>query len=192
LKAASKSPLQLKRASVTVNSVLRGSKALFTVEIRRHLTVRLPSALPFEGVTMPEVGRHRYRSEIDPAILLSAAKRELAEGNIAEDQPANPRPELFKILLLALGAGLRRDEIDKLQWNQIQWHRNAIRVETTELARTKSGDSEADVDVDPGLLDILKDYMPKPGRGSPFVIASSRRAEARVSQLSSLPLRSTV
>jgi integrase len=67
---------------------------------------------------------------------------------------------------------LRRDEIDKLQWNQIQWHRNTIRVETTEHGGTKSADSEADVDVDPGLLDILKSYMPKPGKGSPFVIES--------------------
>lgn len=173
LKTASASPLQLKRTSVTVNGILRGGKALFTPEIRKHLTLRLPSPLPFEGVTLPEVGRSRYKSEIDPALLLTAAKRELAEGIRGEDQPANPRPELFKIVLLALGAGLRRDEIDKLQWNQIQWHRNTIRVETTEHGRTKSAESEADVDVDPGLLEILKSYMPKPGKGSPFVIESS-------------------
>jgi integrase len=132
----------------------------------------LPSPLPFEGVTLPEVGRSRYKSEIEPALLLTAAKRELAEGIQGEDQPANPRPELFKIILLALGAGLRRDEIDKLQWNQIQWHRNTIRVETTEHGGTKSADSEADVDVDPGLLEILKSYMPEPGKGSSFVIES--------------------
>ena len=71
-----------------------------------------------------------------------------------------------------LGAGLRRDEIDKLQWKQIQWHRNAIRVEVTQFGSTKSADSEADIDVDPGLLDILKTYMPKPGNGTPFVIES--------------------
>jgi integrase len=172
LKAASKNPLQHKRASVTINSVLRGSKALFTANIRKHLTLRLPNPLPFASVTLPEVGRHRYRSEIDPAVLLTAARRELAEGIIGEDQPANPRPELFKILLLALGAGLRRDEIDKLQWKQIQWQRNMIRVETTEHGGTKSAESEADVDVDKDLLDILKGYMPAPGKGSPFVIES--------------------
>lgn len=172
LKAASKSPLQLKRTSVTVNGILRGGKALFTPEIRKHLTLRLPSPLPFEGVTLPEVGRSRYKSEIEPALLLTAAKRELAEGIQGENRPANPRPELFKIVLLALGAGLRRDEIDKLQWSQVQWHRNAIRVETTEHGRTKSAESEADVAVDPGLLQILKSYMPKPGKGSPFVIES--------------------
>lgn len=173
LKAASKNPLQLKRAGVTLRSVLLGSKALFTPDIRKHLTLRLPSPLPFEGVSLPEAGKSRYKSEMDPALLLTAAQRELAEGILGENQPANPRPELFKILLLALGAGLRRDEIDKLQWKQIQWGRNAIRVETTEHGSTKSTESEADVDVDPGLLEILKSYMPKPGKGSPFVIEST-------------------
>jgi len=173
LKAASKkNPLRLKRASVTLRSVLLGTKALFTPDIRKHLTLRLPSPLPVEGVSLPEAGKSRYKSEIDPALLLTAARRELAGGIQGKNQPANPRPELFKILLLALGAGLRRDEIDKLQWKQIQWDRNAIRVETTEHGNTKSMESEADVDVDPGLLEILKTYMPKPGKASPFVIES--------------------
>jgi integrase len=172
LKAASTTPLKLKRASVTLRSILLSSKALFTADIRKHLTLILPSPLPFEGVTLPEAGKSRYKSEIDPGVILIAGRRELAEGITGEGQPANPRPELFKILLLALGAGLRRDEIDKLQWKQIQWNKNAIRVETTEHGSTKSADSEADVDVDPGLLEILKAYMPKPGNGSPFVIES--------------------
>lgn len=173
LKAASKNPLLLKRASVTARSILLSSKALFSPKIRKHLTLRLPAPLPFEGVTLPEAGKSRYKSEIDPAVLLIAARRELAEGIEGEDEPAIPRPELFKIALLALGAGLRRDEIDKLQWQNILWQKNAIRVETTEHGSTKSADSEADVDVDPGLLEILKTYMPKPGKGSPFVIAST-------------------
>lgn len=172
LRAASPNPLQLKHASVTVRSILLSSKALFAPAIRKHLALRLPSPLPFEGVTLPEAGKSRYKSEINPALLLAAAKRELAEGIQGEGEATSPRPELFKILLLALGAGLRRDEIDKLQWSQIQWHRNVIRVETTEHGGTKSADSEAEVDVDPGLLEILKGCLPKPGQGSPFVIAS--------------------
>ena len=53
LKKASKNPLQLKHASVTMRSILLSSKALFSANIRRHLTLRLPSPLPFEGVTLP-------------------------------------------------------------------------------------------------------------------------------------------
>src|SRR5207249_7503710 len=95
LKAASRNPLKLKRAGVTIRSILLSSKALFTPEIRKHLTLRLPSPIPFEGVELPPVGKSRYKSEINPALLLTAAKRELAEGVQGEDQPANPRPELF-------------------------------------------------------------------------------------------------
>jgi len=186
LKSASSNPLQLKRARVTLRSLLLCSKALFSDSIRKHLNLRLPKPLPFEGVTLPEVGKSRYKSEIDPALLLQAARRELAEA--ADDTaPAGPkkrggqrRPldkstkvEMFKVILLALGAGLRRDEIDKLQWQQIKWDRNIIRVETTEHGGTKSADSEADVDVDSGLLEILKGYIPKPGKAcSQFVIES--------------------
>jgi len=173
LKKASNNPLQLKHASVTVRSILLSSKALFSVNIRRHLTLRLPVPLPFDGITLPEAGKSRYKSEVNPADLLVTAKRELADGIRPDEQPAQPRQELFKILLLALGAGLRRDEIDKLQWSQIVWHKNAIRIETTEHGGTKSAESEAEVDVDPGLLDILKAYQPKPGTGSTFVIESS-------------------
>ena len=172
LTAASKNPLKHKRASVTTRSILLSSKALFSPDIKKHLTLRLPSPLPFEGVALPEAGKSRYKSEIEPAVILTAAKREFTEGIETDGKPATPRPELFKIVLLALGAGLRRNEIDKLQWKQIQWSRNTIRVETTEHGSTKSAESEADIDVDPGLLEILKTYIPKPGHGSPFVIES--------------------
>ncbi len=171
-KSASRNPLQLKRAHATVRSLLLSAKALFSDDIKKHLTVRLPSPLPFDGVALPEVGRHRYKSEINPALLLQQARRELAEGFQGEGKPLHPRPELFKIALLALGAGLRRDEIDTLQWTQIKWDRNIIRIETTEHGSTKSADSEADVAVDPGLLEILRGYMPKPGKASQFVIES--------------------
>lgn len=172
LKVASANPLKLKHAHVTVRSILLSSKALFRPGIRRHLTLSLPSILPFEGVELPPVGKSRYKSEIDPALLLVAARRELAEGHQGGGQPLSPRPELFKILLLALGAGLRRDEIDTLEWRQIQWHRNVITIQTTEHGGTKSAESEADIDVDPGLLEVLKGYLPAPGLGSPFVIQS--------------------
>jgi integrase len=172
LKAASRNPLTLKHANITVRSILLSSKALFSPRVTKHVALKLPDPLPFEGVSLPEVGRSRYKSEIDPALLLTAAKRELAEGDQGEGQPRTPLPELFKIILLALGAGLRRDEIDTLTWKQILWDQNQIRVETTEFGGTKSYDSENDVDVDPGLLEILRAYLPKPGDGSPFVIES--------------------
>jgi integrase len=172
LKSASKNPLLLKRANVTVRSVMLSSKALFSPKVTKHLALKLPNPLPLAGVSLPEIGKSRYKSEVDPAVLLIAARRELAEGDQGEGKPREPSPEIFKVILLALGAGLRRDEIDTLQWRQILWGQNAIRIETTEFGGTKSHDSENDIDVDPGLLEILKSYLPKPGEGTPFVIQS--------------------
>jgi integrase len=165
-------PLEQKRAQITARSILLSSKALFSKKRLGDLTVKLPSPLPFDGVELPPEVKNRYRSEIDPALLWTAARRELVEGYQGDGLPPNPRPEQFKILLLALGAGLRRDEIDKLEWKRVLWSKNTILVETTEHGATKTDASEGEVDVDPGLLAMLKAYRPKPDEGSAFVIES--------------------
>ncbi len=161
LKAATaKDPLAHKRAKTTVNSLIRGSKSLFAPSVVKGLTVCLPKPLPFDGVVNVSLPRSRYKSEINPSLLLVQAQRELSEAD----------PECFKILLLALGAGLRRDEIDSLSWKQMEWTRQTIRVETTIHTAAKSDDSESEVDVDPGLMEIFKTFMA--ASDSEFVIQS--------------------
>jgi integrase len=64
----------------------------------------------------------RYHSKIDPSILLSKAQKDLGKKH----------PETFKILLLALGAGLRRGEIDRLIWRQINLDVGEIHIQVTE------------------------------------------------------------
>jgi hypothetical protein len=70
----------------------------------------------------------RYQSKLDPAGLVRCAILELA------DEP-------LKVFLLAIGAGLRRGEIDKLLWRQVDFTRGVIRVEVTEAAALKTEDS---------------------------------------------------
>jgi integrase len=171
LKAAASNPLKLKQANTTVRSILRSSMSLFAKDVLPHITLKLPKPLPFEGVVLPKAESSRYKSEIDPALLLQKARADLTATNPKTEEPFLDA-EAFKVLLLALGAGLRRDEIDTLQWKQILWTQKAIRVETTEYGATKSHTSEADVDVDESLLTLLKELLPKPGEGSPFVIGS--------------------
>ena len=161
-------PLAYNRAKTTLNSVIRGSKALFTAKVVSTAGVKLPTPLPLAGVKNVTVERARYRSTIDPKALLVAAKNELA----------SEQPEPFKIFLLALGTGLRRDEIDTVTWKQIDWQRNVINVETTVHTAAKSNSSEGEVDVDPGLLRILKSYL-KPGAGE-FVISSPNKPRPQI------------
>ena len=158
--AEEKDPLAHKRARTTVNSLIRSSKSLFAPKVLKGLTVALPKPLPFDGVENVPLPRSRYKSEINHTLLLAQAERELRTDD----------PETFKILLLALAVGLRRDEIDSLTWRQLDWTRNTIRVETNVHTATKSDESEKEVDVDPRLMVIFKDFMAQ--SKSEFVIQS--------------------
>lgn len=167
LSAVADNPLQLKHAQATLLSILRSSKALFSPKkvLPSLKSIRLPDPLPLDGVQLPKKPRSRYKSVFKngftPQILVVRAKADLAEN----------QPELFKMVLLAIGAGLRRDEIDTLTWEQIDFVNSRIRVETNAYTRTKSEDSEEDVDVDPDLLAIFKEY--KQESQSRFVINSA-------------------
>lgn len=162
LSAVKDNPAELRRASTTVHSILRSSMSLFSPKkvLPKLKHIQLPRPLPFDGVSLPKKGQNRYRSEIDPQTLLMRAKREL---EVSE-------PDQFKILLLALGAGLRRDEIDTLTWKQLDFSASRIHVETNEHTTAKSSESEAAVDVDPGLMEIFKEF--KAVSRSKFVIDS--------------------
>src|SRR5262249_51858062 len=81
LKAAEKqNPLAYKRAPNTLNSIIRGAKALFAPGVASKVKIKLPRPMPLEGVANVPVERSRYRSTIDPQALLVAARNELAEA----------------------------------------------------------------------------------------------------------------
>ena len=76
----------------------------------RFLTFELPNPLPFEGVDFEPRQTMRYHSSIDPLALILVARQELGEGE-------GDKLEQYKVFLLSLCAGLRRNEIDKLEWS---------------------------------------------------------------------------
>ncbi|HYF35337.1 MAG TPA: hypothetical protein VD994_08625, partial [Prosthecobacter sp.] len=124
LKAA-KSPDERNRASVTLNSLLRNSKALVGKKVLPFISqeLDLPSPLWFEGVAAEPEPTLRYRSKIDAAEIITAARKELAEAD----------PEAFKLLLLTLVCGLRRSEADSLMWNQVDLKRKIMVIEDNEF-----------------------------------------------------------
>ncbi|MEM7013036.1 MAG: hypothetical protein AAF585_16305, partial [Verrucomicrobiota bacterium] len=177
LAAAGPDPRKQTSSRHSFNTIIRNAKALFAPRILELLQdVDLPSPLPFEGVRFEKEGSKRYRSEIDPQKLLIDAKTQLAaaeaESEIvlykdkslphdseyavqrAEDQ-ANSKREAFKVLLLALCVGLRRDEIDKLQWSQFHWQMECLRIEETDCFSPKA-DSAGDVPVDSEVLQFFQ------------------------------------
>ncbi len=163
LREAEGDPLEKRRTIVTVNSLIRNSKALFGKKILPFIeqAVTVPRPLPFDGVNLEKAPSMRYVSKIDPYALLATAKDELAESDA----------EGFKVMLLALVCGLRRSEIDNLLWRAFDFPGSALRVETSEFHELKSEDSAGVIDLDADTLALFRSYRAKNPK-SHFVIES--------------------
>lgn len=144
-------PLKVRRAKITVNTIIRNAKALFSSKILRNLPFDLPQPLWFEGVDFEKAGKTRYMSRIDIDDLVKKARKELQTGSHEQQQQ-------YKIFILALGAGLRRDEIDKLKWADVDFKNHRLFVLPSEDGALKSADSEADVDIHESLSNELKQF----------------------------------
>lgn len=158
--------LKQHHAETTAQSILRNSKSLFSARVLRRLQdakveLKLPSPLPFADVEIGTPPRHRYTSTIDAEKLARDANKELPKQD----------PELLKIFLLAFAVGLRRGEIDKLQWAQINWSKSQINIVITTHGATKTDSSVAAVDVDPAVMALFKKF--KSSATSEFVIEST-------------------
>jgi integrase len=164
LAKAGSDPLALRRARISVNSMLRQARSLFSQKRLRYLQLSLPSQLPFDGVDLEPRQSMKYWSDIDLAGLIAAANAELRESS----------EEAYKVFLLAVGVGLRKKEIDLLEWSSFRWQENTIRVEPTRYFHPKSEDSIADLPVDPEVIDLFRTYFER-AKG-PFVIKSRRMA----------------
>jgi integrase len=178
-------PAKLIAATKTANSCIRAGKAIFAEKIRERLThVILPEPPPFVGMKTAKESPTRYRSEIDnPEVLLVAGMRELAnakmktehqaiwlelggEGNAPDPSPsekiraelrASRKREAFKVLVLGLCAGLRRGEIDRLLWSQVDFARSHIVINATDCFAPKSN-SVGEVPIDDEIVKLLKKW----------------------------------
>jgi integrase len=161
LRKAGSDPLAQRTAKVSVNSIMRQSRSLFSPKITRHLDIVLPSPLPFDGVEFETRQSLKYHSGFNVLKLIDSAKEDLPDQE----------PESFKIFLLAVMIGLRRGEIDLLEWSAFRWDQSVIRIEPTKFFHPKSEDSIGDVQVDTELLKIFRGFRAR-SKGE-FVIESS-------------------
>jgi integrase len=141
-------PVKQRRARISCNSLMRQAKSLFASELLRHLAVHTPEKLPFDGVAFYKRESMRYHSTIEIETLISDAVQGLPQ-------------EQLKIFLLATMVGLRRAEIDKLQWEAFRWKEGKIRIETTEHSTLKTSDSAGDVPIDKELAALFRGWHAK-------------------------------
>jgi integrase len=152
VKRAGESPAKQRSARISCNSAIRQARALFSRKVMKFIGgVTVPDPLPFAGAEFYPRESMKYQSKLDPAILLRVAKKLLAESD----------PETFKALLLALGAGLRRGEIDRLLWRQIDFDAGMIHIEATDAGGLKTEDSAGDVPIDLTMVSLLRGFRAK-------------------------------
>ncbi len=157
LKRAGTDPVKKRAASISVNSFIRQAKSLFSPAVVKFIKFDIPSS-PFEGVAFEPRRSMRYQTSFNVKEVIRAAQ---------DDLP----PQQFKIFLLAMMAGLRRNEIDKLMWIAFDWERGIISLKATAYFSPKSEDSIGDVEVDPEVMELFRGYFAS-SKGD-FVIESS-------------------
>jgi integrase len=155
-----KNPAKERSSMTSCNSTIRQARSLFAAKIVKFLPdLRLPDPIPFHAVEFFPRQSAKYFSRIDAKTLLQEAHRELAKID----------PPAFLAMLLALSAGLRKGEIDSLQWHQVDFNRQLIRVESTDSASLKTADSRDEVAIDENTIAILRGFHAK--KEDQFVIA---------------------
>jgi integrase len=147
-RAGSEDPIKVRSAKSSVNSYMRRAKCLFAPRAIRHLSVVLPSPLPFAGVAFESRANTRYHSNIDPGKLIRAAQKELADAD----------ESVFLAFLLGLSAGLRRLEIDRLEWSAFHWNNNVIKIRRTKYFEPKTETSIREVLIDPEVMSVFRGY----------------------------------
>lgn len=168
LRAAAPDPLSQRRVKVSCSTTIRQAKSLFSKTILDAISgvVEIPDPLPFSGLKKIERQSFKYTSQIDLQTLFEAAHAELSEA----------KPELFKVFLLGVTAGLRRKEIDLLPWTAFNWSSSTIEIKPAQHFAAKSEDSYGAIQMEPGIMALFRKYRSR--ATAEFVIESTRPAKA--------------
>jgi len=136
------------RAKNTIRALVANSKGLFTQQILDAIGIAEKSLpyIPFHGLKLPSKTQTRYSSRFDAETLLKTAAVELGKDSPDADEETNAsRFEQWKILYLALVAGLRYNEIDKLRVQDVSAAAGKVAIRTHETFQPKTTASEGDV-----------------------------------------------
>jgi integrase len=151
-----------RQRTVSVNSYLRQARALFSKRnvLSKLRSIELPEKLPFDGVALEKrVDQKFYGAGIDPMALVRAAMIELS------DEP-------LKAFLLAITLGLRRREVDMLEWQSFDFTTATLRIIPTKWYALKTHESAAELPIEPEILELFRGWRAR--ATGEFVIESDR------------------
>jgi integrase len=157
--------VNLNRRRISANSYLRNAKALFSPKLLKRTGFKLAS-VPFAGVEFMGGTDSRYFSNFNIREVLSAARAELATFD----------PDMLSVILLSAIAGLRKSEIDLLEWPSIDFDHGFIQLRLTEYYQAKTSDSLRAVPFNaPWVLEWFQAQKAAQGRQARFVVAPGAR-----------------
>jgi integrase len=157
--------LKRRRYTVSCNSYLRRARALFSKSkvTDKLRSVKLPALLPFDGVELePRTDTKFYGAGVEPVTLIRAAIYELAGDRVEE----------LKAFLLGLTLGLRRREMDLLEWQSFDFVGGTIRIMPTKWYQLKTNESASELPVEPEILELFRGWRAR--ATSEFVLESIR------------------
>ncbi len=146
------------RAQNTIRALIANAKGLFSKQILEAIKIDVADLpfVPFQGLKLPSKILPKYSSRFDAVALLKAAAKDLgATSDDLDHEIAMSRFEQWKILYLALVAGLRYNEIDKLRVQDISAVAGRISIRTHETFQPKTSSSEGDVLVSAEAGEVL-------------------------------------
>jgi integrase len=150
IKAAGADEESRAQATTSANTYIRAARSMFSskmVDLLKDLG--LPSPSPFHGIKALPERPHRYISRINPTELYAAARRELQDS----------QPAVFIVIMLCLHCGMRRNEIDKLIWDQVDFENRHIWIRTTPHFRPKARNSNNQIDANPEVFAHLRAFQ---------------------------------
>jgi integrase len=154
-----------KRYTVSCNSYLRRARTLFSKPkvISKLRSVKLSDVLPFDDVELERrTDTKFYGCGVDAVTLLRSAVDELAGNQV----------ELLKVFLLAITLGLRRREIDLLEWQSLDFVTGTLRILPTKWYQLKTPESSSELPVEPEILELFRGWRAR--ATDTFVIESDR------------------
>jgi integrase len=157
--------LSRRRYTISCNTYVRQARALFsrTKVLSKLRSVQLPTVLPFDGVELERrVSTKFHGCGVDAVSLLRSAVDELS----------GDRVESLKVFLLGLTLGLRRREIDLLEWRSFDFVSGTLRILPTKWYQLKTPESAAELPVEPEVLELFRGWRAR--ATSEFVIESDR------------------
>jgi len=164
--AGAKDEIARRRITVSTNSILRRARALFSRRnVLQHLQ-GLPAPLPFDGLSIERITSKFHGCGVEPRELLRAAMEELGEKE----------PETLKAFLLSLTLGLRRREVDLLEWQSFDFQSATLRILPTRWYQLKTAESAASLPLEPEILALFRAWKAK--ATGPFVVESERKPKA--------------